>query len=178
MPSGKATREAEEPTTPKRRGHYRKGYTMSKQTAHEFVSNYYDTEEGSETCERKSFIRFRDAMPLGLDAEQIENAYRAFSGKSPRYNKSAASMEPWRAEQYKNDANRIVDVLTHDPTSFTDLYNNAGLNPFDKYNHVAPINDCPSLRKCFKAMAAAGIVGCLEIRTCGKCHIRLYYLND
>ena len=29
-PSGKATREAEEPTTPKKsRGHYRKGYTMA-----------------------------------------------------------------------------------------------------------------------------------------------------
>lgn len=33
-------------------------YIMSKQTAHEFVSNYYDVEKGVETCERKSFIRF------------------------------------------------------------------------------------------------------------------------
>lgn len=148
---------------------------MSKQTAHEFVSSYYDVENGTETCERKSFIRFRDAMPLGLDAEQVENAYMAFSGKSPRYNKTATSMEPWRAEQYKSEANRIVDALTHDPTSFTDLYNKAGLNPFG-YS-VAPTR-CHSLRKCFKAMAAAGIVGCMEIKTCGKCHIRLYYLND
>lgn len=100
-------------------------YTMSKQTAHEFVSSYYDVEKGTETCERKSFIRFRDAMPLGLDAEQVENAYMAFSGKSPRYNKAATSMEPWRAEDYKSKANRIVDALTHDPTSFTDLYNAA-----------------------------------------------------
>ena len=99
---------------------------MSKQTAHEFVSNYYDAEKGSETCERKSFVRFRDAMPLGLDDEQVENAYRAFSGKSPRYNKVTSSMEPYRAEQYKNDAHRIVDILTHDPMSFTDLYNKAG----------------------------------------------------
>lgn len=152
---------------------------MSKQTAHEFVSNYYDVEKGTETCERKSFIRFRDAMPLGLDAEQVENAYMAFSGKSPRYNKAATSMEPWRAEQYKSEANRIVDALTHDPTSFTDLYNKAGLNPYAKYNpDSAPMNGCRSLRKCFKAMAAAGIVGCMEIKTCGKCHIRLYYLND
>ena len=142
---------------------------MSKQTAHEFVSSYYDVEKGMETCERKSFIRFRDAMPLGLDAEQVENAYMAFSGKSPRYNKTATSMEPWRTEEYKNRANRIVDALTHYPTSFTDL------------STKAYIFDCKSdgsLRKCFKAMAAAGIVGCMEIRTCGKCHIRLYYLND
>ena len=28
------------------------------------------------------------------------------------------------------------------------------------------------------AMAATGIIGCVEVKTCGKCHIRLYYLND
>lgn len=149
---------------------------MSKQTANEFVSSYYDVEKGNTVCERKSFIRFCDAMPLGLDREQIEQAYTAFSGKSPRYNKAASSMEPWRAEEYKSKADRIVDALTHDPTSFTDLYNKAGLNPFG-YS-VAPNHGTASLRKCFKAMAAAGIVGCMEIKTCGKCHIRLYYLND
>lgn len=148
---------------------------MSKQTAHEFVSSYYNVEKGIETCERKSFIRFRDAMPLGLDAEQVENAYMAFSGKSPRYNKAASSMEPWRAEDYKNKANRIVDALTHDPTSLTDLYN-AAFGAY--YRSGAPTEPTDSLRKCFKAMAAAGIVGCMEIKTCGKCHIRLYYLND
>jgi len=152
---------------------------MSKQTAHEFVSSYYDVEKGFETCERMSFIRFRKAMPLDMDEIAIENAYTAFSDKSPRYNKAATSMEPWRAEQYKNDANRIVDVLTHDPMSFTDLYNKAGLNRYAKYNpNSAPMDSCHSLRKCFKTMAAAGIIGCMEIKTCGKCHIRLYYLND
>lgn len=152
---------------------------MSKQTAHEFVTNYYDVEKGSETCERKSFIRFCDAMPLGLDREQIEQAYMAFSGKSPRYNKAASSMEPWRAEEYKSKANRIVDALTHDPTSFTDLYNMAfSAHKTYFYGSSAPIEPTGSLRKCFKAMAAAGIIGCMEIKTCGKCHIRLYYLND
>ena len=149
---------------------------MSKQTAHEFVSNYYDVEKGSETCERKSFVRFRKAMPLDMDETAIENAYTAFSGKSPRYNKAATSMEPWRAEDYKSKANRIVDALTHDPMSFTDLYYKAGLNPFSYSG--APNYGTASLRKCFKAMAAAGIIGCVEVKTCGKCHIRLYYLND
>ena len=152
---------------------------MSKQTAHEFVTSYYDVEKGTKPCERKSFVRFRKAMPLDMDESVIENAYTAFSGKSPRYNSSATSMEPWRADQYTRDANRIVDVLTHDPTSFTDLYNKAGLNKYTKYNfNAAPIEPTSSLRKCFKAMADAGIVGCVEVKTCGKCHIRLYYLND
>lgn len=152
---------------------------MSKQTAHEFVSNYYDVEKGVETCERKSFIRFCDAMPLGLDREQIEKAYTAFSGKSPRYNKTATSMEPWRAEEYKSKANRIVDALTHDPMSFTDLYNKAYNISKSYYSRSSvPAEPTDSLRKCFKAMAAAGIIGCMEIKTCGKCHIRLYYLND
>ena len=148
---------------------------MSKQTVHEFVSSYYDVEKGSETCERKSFVRFRKAMPLDMHPDAIEVAYTAFSGKSPRYNKAATSMEPWRAEQYKKDAHCIVNALTHNPTSFTDLYNKAGLNPF---GYSVASTRYASLRKCFKAMAAAGIVGCMEIKTCGKCHIRLYYLND
>ena len=152
---------------------------MSKQTAHEFVTNYYDVEKGAKPRERKSFVRFRKAMPLDMHPDAIEVAYTAFSGKSPRYNSAATSMEPWRADQYKKDANRIVDALTHDPTSFTDLYNKAGLNQYSKYNdNGAPIEPTSSLRKCFKAMADAGIVGCMEIKTCGKCHIRLYYLND
>ena len=152
---------------------------MSKQTAHEFVSNYYDVEKGNTVCERKSFVRFCDAMPLGLDREQIEAAYTAFSGKSPRYNKGASSMEPWRAEDYKSKANRIVDALTHDPMSFTDLYNAAfGAHKNYFYRSSAPTEPTDSLRKCFKNMAAAGIIGCVEVKTCGKCHIRLYYLND
>ena len=139
---------------------------MSKQTAHEFVSNYYDVENGNEVCERKSFIRFRKAMPLNMDETAIENAYTAFSGKSPYYNKKAVAMSPWLANEYQNRANRIIDALTHDPTSFTDLATNA------RVSHTE------SLRKCFKAMAAAGIIECVEVKTCGKCHIRLYYLND
>lgn len=142
---------------------------MSKQTAHEFISNYYDVKEDGQMCERKSFIRFRNAMPLDMDDNAIEDAYTAFSGKSPRYNKAAGSMPPWRTEGYKRLAHRIVDALTHDPTSLTDL-----ATPDNGPTYVPD----SSLRKCFKAMAAAGIVGCVEIKTCGKCHIRLYYLND
>lgn len=56
---------------------------MSKQTAHEFISNYYDVEKDGQMCERKSFIRFRNAMPLDMDDNAIEDAYTAFSGKSP-----------------------------------------------------------------------------------------------
>ena len=145
---------------------------------HEFVTNYYDVKGDMATCERKSFVRFRKAMPLDMDETAIEHAYRAFTGNTPTYNKMAASMEPWRAEDYKSKANRIVDALTHDPTSFTDLYN-AVMN-VGRYCKLtgAPSEPTGSLRKCFKTMADAGIIGCMEIKTCGKCHIRLYYLND
>lgn len=144
---------------------------MSKQTANDFISKYYHVNKGIEVCERKSFVRFRDAMPLGLDREQIEQAYTAFSGKSPRYNKAASPMGLWRIEEYKNKANRIItDALTHDPTSFTDLATKAHISTDDPADG--------SLRRCFKAMAAAGVIGCVEVKTCGKCHIRLYYLND
>lgn len=149
---------------------------MSVKTMHDFISRYYSRKEG-ETCERKSFVRFRDAMPATMDANAIENAYTAFSGKSPRYVKTACgTLSDYDREEYARKACTIADSLTHDPTSFTDLYNKAGLNPFG-YSH-APMHGTTSIRKCFKRAADAGIIGCVEIKTCGKCAIRLYYLND
>lgn len=141
---------------------------MSKQTAHEFVSNYYDVKNDMKV-ERKSFRRFRDAMPPDMDDIAIEDAYTAFSGESPRYDNTGSSMVPWRAEERECRAHRIVNALTHDPTNFIDLINDACIPIFDSDD---------SLYECFEAMADAGIIGCMEIKTNGKCHIRLYYLND
>lgn len=149
---------------------------MSVKTMHDFISRYYSRKEG-ETCERKSFVRFRDAMPATMDANAIENAYTAFSGKSPRYVKTACgSLSDYDREEYARKACTIADSLTHDPTSFTDLYNAAGVGRH--WPTGAPVESTDNLRKCFKKAADAGIIGCMEIKTCGKCAIRLYYLND
>lgn len=150
---------------------------MSKQMAYEFVSNYYDLEKGLKLYERKSFLRFRDAMPLELSASQIENAYTAITGKSPRYIKNFNNMEPWKVERYQNAITRVIDMLNSTPTSFTDLFVAAGLDKTSSRYHI-PMHSTESLRKCFKAMADAGVIECIEVRTCGKCHIRMYYIND
>lgn len=140
---------------------------------HEFIKNYYITEEGE--VERKSYKRFKAAMPEEMGEDAIKTAYTAFTGDTPTYNLHA-DMAEWKREDYKNKAHRIADALTHDPMSFTDMYN-AVFGAY-KYRVSAPTEPTDSLRRCFKNMAAAGIIGCMEIKTCGKCHIRLYYLND
>ena len=133
---------------------------------HEFIKNYYTSEYGE--VERKSYKRFKAVMPKEMGEDAIKTAYTAFAGDTPTYNLHS-ELPKWKREDYKDKAHRIADALTHDPTSFTDIATNA----------VVPIHEADSsLRKCFQAMFYAGIIGCMEIKTCGKCHIRLYYLND
>ena len=141
---------------------------MSKQAAHKFIYDYYDVVNDMK-IERKDFRRFREAMPSDMDDAAIEDAYTAFSGESPYYDNTGSSMVPWRAEERECRAHRIINVLTHDPISFAELVNDACIPIFDTDE---------SILECFEAMAAEGIIGCMEIKTCGKCHIRLYYLND
>ena len=88
-------------------------------------------------------------------------------------------MTKWEREECANKCHRITDALTHDPTSFTDLYNK-GLNRNGYWGHSAGApneNDAP-MRKCFKAMAESGLIKSVEVKTCGKCCIRLYYLSE
>ena len=140
---------------------------------HEFITNYFACKEGG-LIERKSFKRFKAAMPDTMDAETVKAAYEAFTGDTPYYNKENG-FPVYKLKEYASKCHEIAEALTGDPTSFTDLYNNAFKRPS---SYGAP-NDTDIMRKCFKAAATqAHIIGYVEVRTCGKCHIRLYYLND
>lgn len=146
---------------------------------HEFIERYYSREDGGEPIERKSFIRFKSAMSVYMDADAIEAAYTAFTGNTPRYTYINNTVPYWVLAEYRDKAHKVADALTCDPTSFTDLYNAA----FDRVTYGgksmgAPHESTDNLRKCFKAAAKAGIIGVVEVNTCGKCCIRLYYLSE
>lgn len=136
---------------------------------HEFITNYFACKEGG-LIERKSFERFKAAMPDTMDAETVKAAYTAYTGDAPYYNKGNG-YPAYRLKEYEAKCHGIAAALTGDPTSFTDLYNTAFKR---SYKYGAP-GDSDIMRKCFVAAAYQGVIGHMEIRTCGKCHIRLYY---
>ena len=139
---------------------------------HEFITDYFERKEGG-LIERRSFTRFKTAMPDTMDAETVKTAYTQYTGNTPYYHKDN-NYSAYKLKVYASRCYDMADALTHDPMSFTDLYNTALQRPS---SFSAPY-DTDMMRKCFKAASEQGVIGCMEVRTCGKCHIRLYYLND
>ena len=146
---------------------------VTNEQIHDFIRKYFTVR--SEQVERKSWVRFKNAAAatngVSCDVHTLAALFKAYTGNNPSYELGKGVNEQ-RREECMNKCFKIADALTHDPTSFTDLYNN-GLA-----HKGAPDENDGTMRKCFKAMAAAGVIGCVEVKTCGKCCIRLYYLND
>lgn len=140
---------------------------------HDFIRKYFTVR--GEQVERKSWIRFKNAAAdtsgVSCDVYTLAALFKAYTGNNPSYELGKGVNEQ-RREECMNKCLKIADALTHDPTSFTDLYNN-GLA-----HKGAPDENDGAMRKCFKAMAERDLIKSIEVKTCGKCHIRLYYLND
>lgn len=145
------------------------------QTAIEFIDKFF-TE--ASTIERKSFKKFVAAMPEDcLTPEQIETSYTAFTGKKPRY-------VVWNAltgaecQQARNIGRAMLEIikLNEIPISFSDAYLKVA-QPVG-WAHNVPNTGVPgALRRCFKDMAKAKAIDALEIKTCGRVAIRMYYLK-
>lgn len=153
----------------------------------EFVMRYYSpdpTKRG--TVERKPYARFKAAcqsIPGAPDNDDaIAAIFERFTGLTPTYSFD----HDYHDEKWYDDMGQAAAMLTLalDETyrSVSDLYANSPL--FNMYkrdywinSHVLP-DRYNHLRKCFKDMAAQGLIDCLEIKTCGKCAIRLYKLKD
>lgn len=140
---------------------------------HDFIRDYFAFK--GEQVERKSWIRFKNAAAdtsgVSCDVHTLAALFKAYTGNNPSY-ELRKGMTKQQREEYVNKCYKIADALTHDPTSFTDLYN-SGLD-----HEGAPDENDGAMRKCFKAMAERDLIKSVEIKTCGKCCIRLYYLND
>ena len=140
---------------------------------HDFIRKYFTVR--GEQIERKSWIRFKNAAAdtsgVSCDVYTLAALFKAYTGNNTSY-ELGNGMNEQRREECMSKCFKIADALTHDPTSFTDLYNN-GLT-----HKGAPDENDGAMRKCFKAMAERDLIKSIEIKTCGKCCIRLYYLND
>lgn len=140
---------------------------------HDFIRDYFAFKGGQ--VERKLWIRFKNAAAdtsgLSCDVYTLAALFKAYTGDNPSYERRKGMTKQQR-DECVNKCYKIADALTHDPTSFTDLYNN-GLA-----HKGAPDENDGAMRKCFKAMAERDLIKSIEVKTCGKCCIRLYYLND
>ena len=154
----------------------------------EFVMRYYSPDPAKRgTIERKPWKRFKNASKsVGFavtDDSVLASLFEEFTGLTPMYSFNRDSHDEEWYDNMQQAAAMLTLALDDTYRSVSDLYANSPLfnkyrRPYvygnlctlpDKYNH---------LRKCFKDMAAQGVIDCLEIKTCGKCAIRLYKLKN
>lgn len=153
-----------------------------------FVMRYYSPDpEKRGTVERKAWKRFKDASKhIGFavtDDSILASLFEDFTGLTPTYSFDHDAHDEQWYEDMQQAAAYLTLALDDTYRSVSDLF---ALSPLrNKYARAYYyLNPCTlpkkynHLRKCFKDMAAQGIIDCLEVKTCGKCAIRLYKLKE
>lgn len=135
-----------------------------------FADNYFEVNYAEK--ERRSFTKFKEScatIPGAPDNEAaIRALYQRYEGKTPTY--VAYRLTPEYRETNLPIAGAAISALCNTPLSVTDLVTKGTgkRRPNSRYS-----DRC--IRKLFKKLADANIVDCLEIHTCGRTCIRLYY---
>lgn len=147
---------------------------MSKQTAYEFIEQFFAIPEEGEPVERKSYKRFKAAAAAeGVSEDTLRTLFEAATGKTATY-VPYCNVSPTVLRNNCRQAKAIIDAMDGKPASVSDLALRANIGGHYAWNgyHQAYAND--SVRKCLHEMGKAGIIGMVEVNTCGKCAIRLY----
>lgn len=146
----------------------------------DFIRDYYAFDQKDEQNTRVGFLRFKSAMAcFPISDEELEKAYFDLTGNSPYFFRNLHNVK----QDYSNEIINMAEMLTTTPTSLSDLYNAAynakyynGRNCSYTRQGAMPKSLAHSARECFKAMKENGFVNCVEIKTCGKCAIHLYFI--
>ena len=154
----------------------------------EFVMRYYSPDPDKRgTIERKPYARFKaacESIPGAPDNDEaIAAIFERYTGLTPMYSFD----HDYHTSEWYDKMQQAVAMLTLalDDTyrSVSDLFARSPLRnkivraPWDPISYALP-DEYNHVRKCFKDMAAQGLIDCLEIETCGKCAIRLYKLKN
>lgn len=162
----------------------RKAVTMETKTndAYEFIAEFFNPD--SVVHERAGFLKLKEAFAEANHqndlSEQDEQLCAALFEKMTR-KKTTYSIErhlsSYDARRYENMTREIVDSLTSDPTSVSDIYDALPTHRSRGYYYAKNKHrEIPRLvRECMRKMAENGLIGMMEVKTCGKCAIRLYY---
>lgn len=145
--------------------------TTTNNAAIEFINEFFK-EKVASPIERKDFKRFKKAFPE--DTPNLEEAYFNYCGESATYCPPRRVYSQNELDLFRSQAIDMMTRLTHDPQSFTDLYGHR-----DRwYNITRPASCTPGInliRDCFYKMGCHGLIGTIEVKTCGRVAIRLYY---
>lgn len=153
----------------------------------DFIMRYYSPDsEKRGTVERKPYARFKAAcqsIPGAPDNDAaIEVLFERFTGLTPTYSFDHNYDADWYDEM-QQAATMLTLALDNTYRSVSDLFacsplrNQCVRASWEHISYALP-GKYDHLRKCFKDMAAQGIIDCLEVKTCGKCAIRLYRLKE
>lgn len=155
-----------------------------------FVMRYYSPDPDKRgTVERKPYTRFKAAcqsIPGAPDNDAaIEAIFERFTGLTSTYSFDRDYHDAEWYDKMQLAAAYLTLALDETYRSVSDLFASSPLfnkclqdhGYYYRNMHVLP-DEYNHLRKCFKDMAAQGIIDCLEVRTCGKCAIRLYRLKE
>ena len=148
--------------------------TTIKKNAAAYIKEFFSYKFECEH-ERIDFERFKAAMPEGI--ENLKAIYEKYSGQSATYQvENERRYSKRQIEDMQDKALEMLDKLSSDPTSFTDLYDyrnrwNERMRPDYISNEVG----VSIIRKCFCQMAEKGLIGVVEVKTCGRVAIRLFY---
>lgn len=149
---------------------------MSKKTAYEFIEQFFAIPEEQEPVERKSYKRFKAAVAAeGMSEDTLRTLFKAATGKTATY-VPYRNVSPTVLRTYRRQAEAIVDAMDSKPASISDLAFRADVTAtiWTLRGYVPEAYSNDSVRKCLHEMGKAGIIGMVEVSTCGKCAIRLY----
>lgn len=152
-----------------------------------FVMRYYSPDPDKRgTVERRPYTRFKAAcqsIPGAPDNDAaIEAIFERFTGLTSTYSFDRDYHDAEWYDKMQQAAAMLTLALDDTYRSVSDLFARSPLRnqckraPWDPISYALP-DEYNHLRKCFKDMAAQGVIDCLEVRTCYKCAIRLYRLK-
>lgn len=150
--------------------------TTTNPAINEFANTFF--ENRSDKAPYAEYVRFRKAMPASMQPQEIEAIYESFA-KHPAYYEKQSFYSDKELADAKSIVLNMLQYLDGEPTSFADIYikylENHGFNI--RYMNVLPhIPYEAMLRKFFKELAQNNLIRCIEVKTCGKVAIRLYWL--
>lgn len=150
--------------------------TTTNPAINEFANTFF--ENRSDKAPYAEYVRFRKAMPATMQLQEIEAIYESFA-KHPAYYEKQSFYSDEELADAKSIVLNMLQYLDGEPASFADIYikylENHGFNI--RYKNVLPhIPYEAMLRKFFKELAQNNLIRCIEVKTCGKVAIRLYWL--
>lgn len=146
--------------------------TATNPAINEFVNTFF--ENRSDKAPYAEYLRFRRAMPATMQPQEIEAIYESFA-KHPAYYEKPSTYSDEDLLRAKNILFDLLSVLNNEPTSFTDIYCKYLKMPNFYKLTSDPLPYDNILRRCFKELAQLKMIQCIEVKTCGKVAIRLYW---